>query len=150
MPHSPKQLYELVADIEKYPEFLPWCVAVRNRSREPTEDGELLTADMVIGFKMFRERFTSQVSLHPPDDDESGGRIDVQYIDGPLKHLQNHWVFLPTDDGQCEIDFFVDFEFRSRLLQKMIGTLFHEAVSRMVAAFERRATALYGPAKGSA
>jgi coenzyme Q-binding protein COQ10 len=148
VPHSPKQLYELVADIEKYPEFLPWCVAARNCTREALEDGELVTADMVIGFKMFRERVRSKVTLHPPDDGETGGRIDVEYIEGPLRYLQNHWVFLPVPGGGCEIDFFVDFEFRSRLLQKIVGALFHEAVSRMVAAFERRATALFGPAKG--
>ena len=150
VPHSPRQLYELVADIEKYPEFLPWCVAARNCTHEPLEDGELVTADMVIGFKMFRERVRSKVTLHPPSDDDSDaeghGRIDVEYIEGPLKYLQNHWVFVPTETGGCEIDFFVDFEFRSRILQKIVGALFHEAVSRMVAAFERRATALYGPA----
>ena len=154
VPHSPRQLYELVADIEKYPEFLPWCIAARVRNREPARDGELLTADMVLGFKMFRERVTSKVTLHPPEDGETGGttdggvhgRIDVEYVEGPLKYLQNRWVFLPADGGGCEIDFFVDFEFRSRILQKIVGALFHEAVSRMVAAFERRATALYGPA----
>ncbi len=151
VPHSPKQLYELVADIEKYPDFLPWCIAARNRSREPVENGELVTADMVIGFKMFRERVTSKVTLHPPGDGADGGgnhgRIDVEYVEGPLKYLQNHWVFVPADGGGCEIDFFVDFEFRSRLLQKIVGALFHEAVSRMVASFERRATALFGPAQ---
>jgi coenzyme Q-binding protein COQ10 len=147
VPHSPRQLYDLVADIEKYPEFLPWCIAARNRSREPLDEGELISADLVIGFKMFRERVSSKVTLHPPSDDQTGGRIDVEYVEGPLKYLQNHWVFVPAENGGCEIDFFVDFEFRSRLLQKIVGALFHEAVSRMVAAFERRATALYGPAK---
>ena len=146
VPHSPRQLYELVADVDRYPEFLPWCIAARVRKREPAADGELITADLVIGFKMFRERVTSKVTLHPPRDDQTGGRIDVEYVKGPLKYLQNHWVFVPTDTGGCEIDFFVDFEFRSRILQKIAGALFHEAVSRMVAAFERRATALYGPA----
>ncbi len=148
VPHSPTQLYGLVADIDKYPEFLPWCVAARIYTREATADGEIVTADMVIGFKMFRERVRSKVTLHPPAADENGGRIDVEYIQGPLKYLQNHWEFLPVPGGGCEIDFFVDFEFRSRLLQKIVGALFHEAVSRMVAAFERRATALFGPAKG--
>jgi coenzyme Q-binding protein COQ10 len=148
VPHSPRQLYDLVADIEKYPEFLPWCIAARNRSREPLDDGELISADLVLGFKMFRERVSSKVTLHPPHDDGTGGRIDVEYVEGPLKYLQNHWAFVPAENGGCEIDFFVDFEFRSRLLQKIVGALFHEAVSRMVAAFERRATALYGPAKG--
>lgn len=152
VPHSPRQLYDLVADIERYPEFLPWCIAARNRSRETTADGEMIAADLVLGFKMFRERVSSKVTLHPPGGDQtnpgSHGRIDVEYVEGPLKYLQNHWVFVPTEDGGCEIDFFVDFEFRSRLLQKIVGALFHEAVSRMVAAFERRATALYGPAGG--
>jgi len=150
VPHSPQQLYELVADVEKYPEFLPWCIAARIRQRAPVADGELITADMVLGFKMFREKVTSKVTLHPPADDAAGsgkhGRIDVEYVEGPLKYLQNHWVFVPADGGGCEIDFFVDFEFRSRILQKIVGALFHEAVSRMVAAFERRATGLYGPA----
>jgi len=144
VPHSPEQLYELVADIERYPDFLPWCVAARICSRQPTEDGELVVADMVIGFKMFRERVRSKVTLHPPDAGEQGGRIDVEYVEGPLRYLRNHWVFVRTGDGGCEIDFFVDFEFRSRILQKIVGALFHEAVSRMVAAFERRAAALYG------
>jgi coenzyme Q-binding protein COQ10 len=146
--HSPQQLYGLVADIEKYPDFLPWCVAARICQREPTADGELITVDMVLGFKMFREKVTSKVTLHPPDntaaDGSNHGRIDVEYVEGPLKYLQNHWVFVPADGGGCEIDFFVDFEFHSRLLQKIVGALFHEAVSRMVAAFERRATVLYG------
>ena len=146
VPHSPEQLYELVADIERYPEFLPWCVAARICSRDAVEDGELVVADMVIGFKMFRERVRSRVTLHPPDSGEQGGRIDVEYVEGPLKYLRNHWGFAPTEDGSCRIDFFVDFEFRSRLLQKIVGALFHEAVRRMVAAFEHRAAALYGTA----
>jgi len=148
VPHGPRQLYELVADIERYPEFLPWCVAARICSRDTIDDGELVVADMVIGFKMFRERVRSKVTLHPPGDDECGGRIDVEYIEGPLRYLQNHWVFSPAEGGGCEIDFFVDFEFRSRILQTIVGALFHEAVTRMVAAFERRATALYGAAQG--
>lgn len=146
VPHSPRQIYDLVANVESYPEFLPWCIAARENKRETTPEGELLWADMVIGFKMFRERVASKVTLNPPGADETGGRIDVEYIEGPLKYLHNHWVFLPTENGGCEIDFFVDFEFRSRLLQKVVGMLFHEAVSRMVAAFEKRATALYGAA----
>lgn len=135
LPYRPDQLYALVADIERYPEFLPWCVAARIRSRSE----ELVVADLVIGFKMIRERFTSRVTLSPPD------RIDVAYAEGPFKHLDNHWVFLPHPQG-CEIDFHVEFEFRSALLERLIGVLFDEAVRRMVAAFETRARALYGDA----
>ena len=132
--YSPEQLYALVADIERYPEFLPWCIAARLRRRE----GDLLVADLVIGFKMIRERFTSRVRL-----DEAGRRIDVSYAEGPFKYLDNHWVFEDHPEG-CVIDFYVDFEFRSKLLQKMMEALFHEAVRRMVGAFETRAHALYG------
>lgn len=133
LPFTPEQLYDLVADIERYPEFLPWCVAARVRSRE----GQVIVADLMIGFKMIRERFTSRVKLTPKS------RIDVVYSDGPFKHLHNHWIFEPAEGG-CRIDFFVEFEFRSRTLQKLIEVLFHEAVRRMVAAFEARAQALYG------
>jgi coenzyme Q-binding protein COQ10 len=133
LPYKPEQMYDLVADIEKYPEFLPWCLAARIRKRE----GNVVYADLIIGFKMIRERFTSRVTLSPPD------RIDVSYTEGPFSYLNNHWIFLPTDDG-CLIDFYVDFEFRSKMLQKIIGVLFNEAVRRMVTAFETRARELYG------
>jgi len=141
LPHTPAQLFELVADVEKYPEFLPWCVAVRIRKREaaPADEGggELLLADMAIGFKVFRERFSTRVVCQMPD------RIDVAYMDGPFRYLNNHWVFTPAGDGHCEIDFYVDFEFRSAILQKAIGLVFNEAVQKMVNAFEVRARALY-------
>jgi coenzyme Q-binding protein COQ10 len=135
LPYRPEQMFALVADIERYPEFLPWCVGARIRRR----DGDTVHADLVIGFKMFRERFTSKVVLSPP------GRIDVEYAEGPFRYLRNHWTFLPTEEG-CEVDFYVDFEFRSLVLQKVIGVVFTEAVKRMVAAFESRARQLYaGP-----
>jgi coenzyme Q-binding protein COQ10 len=134
LPHQPEQLYDLVADIGRYPEFLPWCLASRIRRR----DGDVIIADLVIGFKMLRERFTSQVTLYPEQM-----KIGVTYVDGPFKHLNNHWQFL-DDPGGCLIDFYVDFEFRSRFLQKMMQPLFNEAVRRMVAAFESRAEDLYG------
>ena len=118
---SPRQLFDLVADIERYPDFLPWCMAARIRKRE----GDLITADLVIDFKMFRQR------------------IDVAYEQGPFKYLSNHWVFEDHPQG-CAVDFYVDFEFRSRLLQRLIEPLFSEAVRRMVAAFETRAKVLYG------
>jgi len=133
LPYQPAQLFDLVADIESYPQFLPWCRAARIVERRP----ECVTADLIIGFKMFRETFTSVVSLGPPE------RIDVEYVRGPLKHLTNRWRFLPDATG-CIVDFYVDFAFRSRLLEGLIGTVFGEAVSRMVGAFEVRADALYG------
>ena len=133
LPYSPAQLFDMVADVERYPEFLPWCLASRVTRRQ----GAVITADLVIGFRMVRERFTSRVTLDRPD------RIDVEYTHGPLSHLNNHWVFIPHEDG-CLIDFYVDFEFRSRVLQRLIGALFNEAVKRMVGAFEARAAELYG------
>ena len=133
LPFSQQQLFDLVADIERYPEFLPWCAACRVTKHE----GRLIEADLLIGFKMVRERFTSRVTLSAPD------RIDVEYLDGPFRYLNNHWVFKPTEDG-CVIDFYIDFEFRSRLLQRLMGPLFNEAVRRMVSAFDSRARALYG------
>jgi len=134
LPYSQEQMFALVADVEHYPEFLPWCVASRIRRRE----GEVFFADLVIGFKMVRERFTSKVTLARPD------RVDVTYTEGPFHHLNNHWVFKPLPDGGTEIDFYVDFEFRSKLLQTLIGALFNEAVKMMVSAFEKRARQLYG------
>jgi coenzyme Q-binding protein COQ10 len=139
LPYRPEQLYDLVADVEKYPEFLPWCIGARVRDRQP----DVLIADLVIGFKGFRDGFTSRVTLNRPDM-----RIDVAYLDGPFRYLNNHWVFRELADGGCEIDFFVDFEFRSRLLQRIIGVLFNEAVRRMVDAFESRAATIYEPVGG--
>jgi coenzyme Q-binding protein COQ10 len=134
LPYTQEQLFALVADVERYPDFLPWCVASRIRRR----DGDVFFADLVIGFKMVRERFTSKVTLSRPD------RVDVTYTEGPFHHLNNHWVFRPLPDGNTEIDFYVDFEFRSKLLQTLIGALFNEAVKMMVSAFEKRARQLYG------
>lgn len=133
VPFSPDQLFDLVADVQRYPEFLPWCVGARIRKRE----GDLIVADLIIGYKMIRERFTSRVTLS-----RDRNRIDVEYADGPFKYLNNHWVFEPHPEG-CMIDFYVDFEFRSRMLQKIIAVFFNEAVRRMVAAFEARAYDLY-------
>lgn len=133
LPYSATQLYDLVADIESYPQFLPWCVAARNRSRKDN----VLVSDLMIGFKMFRERFTSEVTL-------KDGRIDVAYREGPFKYLTNHWIFEAQPDGSTIIDFHVDFEFRSKMLQTIVGALFNEAVKVMVGAFEKRARQLYG------
>ena len=133
LPYSPEQMFDLVADIERYPEFLPWCVGMRVRERRDN----VILADLMVGFKMIREKFTSQVTLQPPS------RIDVIYIEGPFKHLENHWLFKPHDGGSM-VEFFIDFEFRSRMLRLVMEPLFHEAVRRMVGAFESRAAKLYG------
>src|SRR6266481_6183266 len=113
LPYTPEQLFALVADVERYPEFLPWCVGARIKERQ----SDLIVADLIIGFRMFRERFTSRVSLDRP------GRIDVTYADGPFRYLNNHWTFTPAAGG-CRVGFFVDFEFKSRLLQRVIEVLF--------------------------
>jgi coenzyme Q-binding protein COQ10 len=136
VPYTQDQIFDLIADVERYPEFLPWCMAARIRQR-PAPD--VFVADLVIGFKVFRERFTSHVQLNRPT------RIDVKYYEGPFRYLNNHWNLEPRGDSECVIDFYVDFEFKSRMLQKVIQTLFNEAVQRMVGAFEKRADALYGP-----
>ena len=140
LPYTREQLFDLVADIERYPEFLPWCVGARIRERRGNE----IVGDLLIGYKMVRERFTSRVVLSRPD------RIDVTYSEGPFKYLHNHWVFLPQPDGRTLIDFYVDFEFRSKMLQKIMEMFFTEAVKRMVAAFEARAHALYGSGRSEA
>lgn len=134
VPYSPDQMYALVADVETYPEFLPWCVGARIKKRE----GNVLFADLMIGYKLIRERFTSRVELHPEEN-----RLDVTYTDGPFRYLNNHWAFIPQDRG-CLIDFYVDFEFKNLVLQRVMGLFFNEAVRRMVQAFEDRAKALYG------
>ena len=149
LPFTQQQLFDLVADVDRYQDFLPWCVASRVNSRKDN----VIHADLVIGFKMFREKFTSEVTLTAPE------RIDVKYAHGPFKYLNNHWQFIPDEDGaHTTIDFYVDFEFRSRLLQTLIGAVFNEAVQRMVRAFEKRAHQIYGgeapegaaPSKGAA
>lgn len=137
LPYRPDQIFDLVADVAKYPEFLPWCTGARIREQRD----DMLLADLMIGFKMVRERFTSKVWLNRAEN-----RIDVEFIDGPFKYLKNHWTFEPTAEGHCRIGFYLEFEFKSMMLQKLIGVLFHEAVKRMVAAFEIRAQQLYGPA----
>jgi coenzyme Q-binding protein COQ10 len=134
VPYTPEQLFDLVADVGKYPQFLPWCVAARVRSRTDTES----VADLTIGFGPFRESFTSRVILERP------AQIRVRYENGPFRYLNNQWSFEPDTRG-CKVKFFVDFEFRSRLLQAAIGVVFNEAVRRMVNAFLKRARDVYGP-----
>jgi coenzyme Q-binding protein COQ10 len=134
LPYRPEDMFDLVADVGRYPEFLPWCRAARIRTRTQT----LLVADLVIGFKGMTERFTSRVTLDRPNL-----HIRTAYEDGPFKYLDNSWKFREIAESGCEVDFYVDFEFRSRLLQTMIGLVFGEAVKKMVDAFESRAAALH-------
>ena len=137
VPYTTDQMFNLVADIERYPEFLPWCVACRIRKTE----GCIIWGELMAGFKVFRETFTSKVTLNAPD------RIDVEYIDGPFRYLNNHWKFNAAKCGsKTEIDFYIDFEFRSRILKAVASPVFNEAVQRMVGAFERRAYEIYSPA----
>lgn len=138
LPYTPDQMFDLVADVARYPDFLPWTAAARIRSRKPVEGGEEMEADLVISFKVFRERFGSRVRLYP-----EARRIDTEYIDGPFRHMKSTWTFAPAPGG-CEVTFFVDFEFRTAILQRLIGIVFNEAMQRIVRAFERRAAQLYG------
>jgi coenzyme Q-binding protein COQ10 len=140
LPYTPEQLFNLVADVERYNEFLPWVVAVRIRSASDKE----IVADLVVGFSAFKERFTSRVTLDKPR------RIHVEYIDGPLKYLHNEWRFDPAPEGGTNLFFSVDFAFRSRIFQALAGEMFDRALRRMTDAFERRASALYGINNSSA
>jgi coenzyme Q-binding protein COQ10 len=138
LPYTPQQMYDLVADVAKYPEFLPWCAAARIRSRREQGEVEIMEADLVISFKVFRERFGSRVTLYPKEM-----RIDTEYLDGPFRYLESNWRFHAADGG-TEVEFFVDFEFRNKVLQGVIGLVFYDAMQRVVRAFERRARELYG------
>ena len=140
LPYTPEQLFAMVADIERYDEFLPWVVAVRIRSSSEAET----VADLVVGFNAFKERFTSKVAKQAPD------RIIVDYVDGPLKYLHNEWRFTPAEGGGTELCFAVDFAFKSRLFETLAGQMFDRALRRMTSAFEQRAAALYGISKSSA
>lgn len=138
LPYSPEQMFDLVADIRAYPEFLPWVVALRVRQDSSTNT----LADMIVGFKGLRETFTSHVEKTRPD------RIRVDYVEGPLRHLRNEWQFRSVPQG-CAVDFSVDFSFRSRVFEKLAGAVFDAALRRMIGAFEARAAELYGsPTEG--
>ncbi len=143
LPYTPAQIWDLVADIERYPEFLPWTAAARIRSRAPLpgrgEGAEVIAADLVISFKVFRERFGSRVRLVPAEH-----RIETDYLDGPFRYLHSFWQIDPAGDGGSRVRFEVDFEFRNKVLQAIIGVVFDEAMRRVVRAFEKRAEQLYG------
>jgi len=140
LPYSAEQMFDLVADVGRYNEFLPWVIATRVKSDSETE----MVADMIVGFKAIRERFTSRVTKDRPRE------IAVHYVDGPLSDLDNVWTFRPVDDNACEIDFAVDFQFKNRVFQAIAGQYFDRAFRKMVAAFEQRAHELYGNNSSSA
>lgn len=138
LPYTPEQMFDLVADVKRYPEFLPWVSALRVR-----RDGETETlADMIVGFKGLRETFTSRVEKRRPE------RIRVDYVEGPLRHLRNEWTFR-AEPGGCAVDFSVDFAFKNRVFEMLAGQVFGQALRRMIGAFEARAAALYGVEAGS-
>lgn len=137
--HTPQNMFALVADIEKYPEFVPLCEGLVVRSRKDRDGQSVLIADMSVGYKAIRETFTSQVHLKPAEN-----RIEVKYIDGPFKYLTNVWSFEPADGGATDIHFSIDYEFKSRLLGMLMGTMFDRAFRMFTSAFEKRADQVYG------
>jgi coenzyme Q-binding protein COQ10 len=138
--HTPVQMFDLVADIERYPEFLPLCESLRILRRSSSDDGtETLVASMRVGYKAINESFTSRVTLDRPRQ-----RILVEYVDGPFKYLENRWVFRPAPVG-CEVDFYIAYEFRSFALRLLMGSMFDKAFRKFSQAFEERAAAVYGP-----
>lgn len=134
LPYTPTQMFDLVADVAAYPQFLPWVSAIRVRSSGKTE----MVADMIVGFKGIKESFTSRVVKHRPDS------VRVDYLDGPLKHLHNLWAFRDDGQGGVLVDFEVEFEFKNRLFEMLAGQMFDKALRKMIGAFEDRAAALYG------
>lgn len=138
LPYSAQQMYDLVGDVASYPKFLPWTAAARIRSVDEHGDHTEMLADLVISFKVFRERFGSRVRLYPAEM-----RIETEYLDGPFKYLISNWRFADAADGGCDVSFDVDFEFKNVILQKAAGLFFYEAMQRIVRAFEDRAKDLY-------
>ena len=137
--HSPEEMFDVVADVERYPEFLPMCESLRVLRRTPAGEGvETLVADMSVGYKAIRESFTSRVNLDRPRR-----VIDVEYVDGPFRHLHNRWTFSPQGDG-CEVEFDIDYEFKSRMLSYVMGAVFDRAFRAFTGAFEARADRIYG------
>jgi coenzyme Q-binding protein COQ10 len=134
LPYTPEQLFDLVADVKSYSEFLPWVAAVRVRSNSETD----MIADLVVGFRALKETFTSRVRKRRPLE------IVIDYIEGPLKYLHNSWKFEPDGQGGTVVDFCVDFAFKSRIFESLAGQMFDRALRRMIGAFEERAHALYG------
>jgi coenzyme Q-binding protein COQ10 len=140
VPHSAAEMFDLVADVERYPEFVPLCKSLKIRQRTAKPDGtEIIVADMAVSFKVVREGFTSKVTL-----DRSHLKILVEYLQGPFSSLENRWTFEPKADGTCDVGFFIAYEFKSRMLAMLMGSMFDTAFQRLAAAFEKRADAIYG------
>ncbi|MBC8717372.1 MULTISPECIES: type II toxin-antitoxin system RatA family toxin [Brucella/Ochrobactrum group] len=138
--HRAEEMFALVSDVEKYPQFLPMCEALSIRSSKERDGKTLLIADMTVGYKLIRETFTSQVLLKPEES-----VIDVKYVDGPFRYLDNRWTFKPVGDGsECDVEFFIDYEFKSRTLGLLMGSMFDLAFRKFSEAFEKRADAIYG------
>jgi coenzyme Q-binding protein COQ10 len=137
--HEAGEMFDLVADVERYPEFLPLCSALKVRSREARADGaEIIVADMTVAYKLIRETFRSKVTL-----EKQKLWILVEYLDGPFSHMANRWTFRPIDERGCEVEFDITYEFKSRMLGFLMGTMFDVAFRRFAAAFERRADEIY-------
>ena len=140
--HSAAQMFDLVADVERYPEFVPLCRSLKIRQRTLKPDGtEIVIADMIVSFKLVREAFTSRVTLDRPNL-----KIMVEYLKGPFSNLENRWTFEPKTDTDCDVGFFLAYEFKSRMLAMLMGTMFDTAFQRFASAFEKRADAVYGKA----
>ena len=137
--HSAEKMFALVADIEKYPEFVPLCESLRIKQRRERDGKQMLVADMAVGYKTIRETFTSQVLL-----DREVLQIRASYVDGPFKYLDNRWAFIDQDDGHSDVVFYIDYEFKSKMLGALMGTMFDRAFRAFSEAFEKRADALYG------
>ena len=138
--HGAEQMFDLVADVERYPEFVPLCHSLSVRQRTPRPDGtEVVVADMTVSFKLVKESFTSRVTL-----DRANLKILVEYLQGPFKNLENRWSFEPKGEGNCDVGFFLAYEFKSRMLAMLMGSMFDTAFSRFAAAFEKRADQVYG------
>lgn len=142
--HSADRMFDLVADVERYPEFVPLCKSLKVRQRQENPDGkEVVICDMTVSFKLVREAFTTRVTL-----DRAGRKIFVEYLQGPFSTLENRWTFKPKDDGGCDVDFFIAYEFKSRMLALLMGAMFDTAFQRFAAAFEKRADQVYGAERG--
>ncbi|MEJ1159033.1 type II toxin-antitoxin system RatA family toxin [Prosthecomicrobium sp. N25] len=138
--HAASDMFALVADVESYPKFVPLCEALRIRGRQDLDDGRtVLIADMTVAYKVFRETFTSRVTLEPAEN-----RILVEYLDGPFRSLENRWTFVPTGEKSCEVGFYIAYEFKSRTLGALMGAVFDRAFHKFAGAFEKRADQVYG------
>jgi coenzyme Q-binding protein COQ10 len=140
--HSADDMFDLVADVERYPQFVPLCQGLKVKGRQPQEGGRsILVADMTVAYKVFRETFTSRVTLNP-----EAREILVEYLDGPFRHLENRWTFIAVGDKACDVGFDINYEFRSATLGALMGVMFDKAFRKFSAAFEARADAVYGAA----